>query len=79
MITENFKPYLIEVNMNPCLETSCNLLNRLIPNVIEQSIRIAIDPLFPPPFKWPKSKRSLVPDNFATSCKYKLIFDSDEE
>ena len=35
MITDEFQPLLIEVNMNPCLETSCNLLNRLIPNLVE--------------------------------------------
>ena len=26
MITENLKPLLIEVNLNPCLELSCALL-----------------------------------------------------
>lgn len=49
MVDEDKKVYLIEVNTNPCLETSCPLLARLIPNMIENGIRIAIDPLFPPP------------------------------
>ena len=30
MIDENLKVYLIEVNTNPCLETPCNLQQRII-------------------------------------------------
>ena len=51
MIDENYKPWLIEVNNNPCLETSCLLLNRIIPSVVENVLRIAVDPMFPPPIK----------------------------
>ena len=43
------KPWLIEVNTNPCLETCCPLLCRLISHLIENTIRIAIDPMFPSP------------------------------
>ena len=39
MIDEDFKVYLIEVNTNPCLETPCALLTRLIPNMIENAIK----------------------------------------
>jgi hypothetical protein len=46
MIDENFKVYLIEVNTNPCLEISCPLLARIIPEVIDNTFRIALDPLF---------------------------------
>ena len=63
MIDQDFKPYLIEMNMNPCLEFSCNMLSRVIGNLIEQVFRIAVDPLFPPPKEWPKFRRNLVPDN----------------
>jgi hypothetical protein len=31
MIDEDLKPWLIEVNTNPCLELSGSLLTRLIP------------------------------------------------
>ena len=51
MIDENYKPWLIEVNNNPCLETSCLLLNRIIPSVVENVLRIAVDPMFPPQIK----------------------------
>jgi hypothetical protein len=40
---------LIECNSNPCLETSCSLLNRLVPAMVEGVLSIAVDPFFPPP------------------------------
>lgn len=43
MIDDDFKPYLIEVNTNPCLELACPLLARLIPNVIENALKIGLD------------------------------------
>lgn len=49
MIDEDFKPWLIEVNTNPCLELSSPLLARIIPNLIENTFRLTVDPLFPPP------------------------------
>jgi len=49
MFDEDFKPYLIEVNTNPCLELCSPLLSRLIPNMLENAFKIAADPLFPPP------------------------------
>jgi hypothetical protein len=49
MIDENLKIYLIEINTNPALTICCPLIARLIPAMIENALRIAIDPLFPPP------------------------------
>ena len=49
MIDEDFKIYLIEVNTNPCLDTTCPLLARIISNVLDTSMRISLDPVFPPP------------------------------
>lgn len=34
MIDSDFKPWLIEINANPCLEMSCPLLSRIIPPLI---------------------------------------------
>ncbi|CAI2377303.1 unnamed protein product [Moneuplotes crassus] len=45
MVTDDFKVYLIEVNTNPCLETPCSLLSRIISSVLDNSFRIALDPL----------------------------------
>ena len=49
MIDENFRLYLIEVNTNPCLEVCCPLLARIIPEVLDNSFKIVLDPLFPSP------------------------------
>ena len=49
MIDDSYKVWLIEVNTNPCLELSCPLLSRIIPNMLENAFRITLDPLFPPP------------------------------
>lgn len=49
MIDENFKVYLIEANTNPCLEISSPLLSKLIPSMLENAFKIAVDPIFPPP------------------------------
>ena len=49
MIDENFTIYLIEANTNPCLETNSAILSRIIPIMLDNSFRIAVDPLLPPP------------------------------
>ncbi len=48
LVDSKFKPWLIEVNTNPCLELSAPCLERLIPQVIENVFRIGVDSIFPP-------------------------------
>lgn len=76
MIDEELKPWLIEVNTNPCLELSSPLLSRLIPTMLENVIKIAIDPIFPPP-PVPNSKRHQIPD--ATDNRFELVFNERED
>ncbi len=71
LIDEEFKPWLIEVNTNPCLETPCTLLNRIIPQLLENTFRLAIDPHFPPP----TNKAFEYPDSPFEKNKFELIFD----
>lgn len=73
MIDEAFKVYLIEVNTNPCLELSSPLLARLIPSMVENSLRLAVDPLFPPPEHF--SQRKTVVNELCPENKFELIFD----
>ena len=39
MVDEDLKPWLIEVNTNPCLELASPYLARLIPAMLENSIK----------------------------------------
>ena len=48
MIDESFRVYLIEANTNPCLEISCPLLARIIPEVIDNTFTMVLDLLFQP-------------------------------
>ena len=40
MIDDEYKIYLIECNTNPCFEISSTLLARIIPNMIENALRL---------------------------------------
>lgn len=66
MLDANLKPWLIEVNTNPCLELASNYLSILIPSMVENALRIAVDPLFPPHLK--------VPTDQVLENKFELIF-----
>lgn len=56
MFDEQFRPYLIEVNTNPCLELPCPLLSRLLPAMLENSLRLVVDPLYLPPENFSQKK-----------------------
>ena len=74
MIDDQFKPYLIEVNTNPCMNLSAPLLVRLIPNMIENAFRIGLDPILMPPEKFTMKKAyvsDICPEN-----RFELVFDS---
>ena len=73
MFDADFKPYLIEVNTNPCLELPCPLLARLIAQMLDTCFRIAIDPLFPPT-DWNIAKKCNNGD-LLTEIKMELMFD----
>lgn len=46
MLDDEFRPYLIEVNTNPCFDLQCPLLSRLIPHMLDNALRIVADPIF---------------------------------
>ena len=74
MIDDEFKPYLIEVNTNPSLDLSSPLLARLIPTMLENSLKLSLDPLFLPPENFTSKKAFIgdaVPEN-----RFELVFDS---
>ena len=80
MIDENFKVWLIEVNTNPCLELSSPLLGKIIPNMLENALRIAVDPLFAPSLNiLLQNKKYLIFDNSFEFNKFELVFDELED
>lgn len=74
MLDDDFKPYLIEVNSNPSLECSCALLTKLFSEMIDNTFRIVLDPLFPPPPGFSQKKVSIGQD-FLVINRFELIFD----
>lgn len=49
MIDRKFRPWLIEINTNPCLELASPYLSSLIPAMVENALKICIDSIFPAP------------------------------
>ena len=77
MIDENFRVYLIECNTNPSLETPCPLLQRIVPELLDNTFRIVLDPFFQSPqlTAEPHSKQVMRKLSFLQHLKYNLIFD----
>lgn len=59
MIDSNFKPVLIEVNTNPCLEFVCPMLETIITSLIDNVWKVVVDDWFPPPSGTPFPPLSL--------------------
>lgn len=52
MIDSDFHPWLIEINTNPCLELSCPVLMDVIPDMVENALKIGVDSVLPPPYSF---------------------------
>jgi tubulin monoglycylase TTLL3/8 len=46
IIDEDLQSYLIEVNTNPCIEESSNLLKVLVPRMLDDMFRLTVDTVF---------------------------------
>ena len=62
MVDDQFKVHLIEINTNPCLELSSGLLGRIIPLMVDQSLRVSLDAIFPPNMHYTNNSRPYAPD-----------------
>ena len=47
ILDEDFNTWLIEVNTNPCLEESSQLLKDMLPRMVEDMFKLTIDQIFP--------------------------------
>ena len=75
MMDKELRVWLIEVNANPCLEINCPLMSRIIPTMVEHSLRLGLDPLILPPSHYPNNNRYFLSDNFLENLRYEVIFD----
>jgi hypothetical protein len=48
MIDKDLKPWLIEINTNPCLEEPNQLLKSLVPRMLDDAFKLTVDQLYPP-------------------------------
>ena len=48
MLDENLNLTLIEVNTNPCLEESSNILRQFLPRMIDDALKLTLDVIYPP-------------------------------
>ena len=54
ILDEDFNTFMIEVNTNPCLEESSQLLKDMLPRMIEDMLKLTVDHIFP---KVPKRRK----------------------
>ena len=45
-LDDDYNVFLIEVNTNPCLEESSNLLRKLLPRMLDDMFKLTIDQIF---------------------------------
>ncbi len=76
MIDQEFQVKLIEINTNPDITTSCPLLSKLITHLVENTLRLTVDTVFPPPLVYHAPfKKPFVPTNLLQDNKFHLILD----
>jgi hypothetical protein len=78
MVDENLKPWLIEVNTNPSLETCCPLLAKIMTQLLDHSLALSVDPVFPPPCHFPNTVKHLAPSFTAQSLAFELVVEENE-
>jgi hypothetical protein len=67
IIDDEFNPFLIEVNTNPCLEESSTLLKIILRRMMDDLMKLTIDLLFLPKRKSKPSPKKSSPKKMATS------------
>lgn len=48
MVDCNSKPWLIEINTNPCIEETSKLLRTLLPRMLDDAFKLTLDVHYPP-------------------------------
>ena len=75
IIDKEYNPWILEINDNPGLEISSELISHLIPRMIDDALRLTIDKVFPTEY----DKEVLSQDGKKYKSKYHLDGFNDEE
>ena len=75
MIDSDFHVYLIEANVNPCLEIFSPITAKIIPNLLDNIFRYTLDSIFQPQPEYYLSKKNNCRD-ICPELKFELIYDS---
>ena len=73
IVDKDYNPWILEINDNPGLEISSELISHLIPRMIDDALRLTIDKVFPTEYD------KEVIENGKYSSKYHLDGFNDEE
>jgi hypothetical protein len=75
ILDEDFKVWLLEINSNPCFKNNSPVLDRVIPGVLEQVIRLCVDPLLPPRNHFPAQQQQTIPPDSLAALKFELFYE----
>jgi hypothetical protein len=74
ILDNDFRPWILEINNNPGLGISSPLIEKLVPRMLDDALRLTIDKVFET-----KYDRECIDENGKYKSKYKLDGFSDEE
>ena len=75
IIDKEYNPWILEINDNPGLEISSELISHLVPRMIDDALRLTVDKVFPTEY----DKEVLSKDGKNYVSKYHLDGFKDEE
>eukprot|EP00826_Nyctotherus_ovalis_P014572 TRINITY_DN14075_c0_g1_i1.p1 TRINITY_DN14075_c0_g1~~TRINITY_DN14075_c0_g1_i1.p1 ORF type:complete len:146 (+),score=46.46 TRINITY_DN14075_c0_g1_i1:68-505(+) len=74
MLDDTFRVYLIEANTNPCLEIMSPVTARIVPAMLDNALRVAVDPLFQPPGDFLCSRKCT--GEVFPEIRFEVVYDS---
>jgi tubulin polyglutamylase TTLL1 len=76
IIDENFNLWLLKIKDSPFPESNSPVIDRVVPNLIEQTLRFIVEPLLPPRNHYPPLFRHRLPPDPLASLKFELFFEA---
>ena len=74
IIDKEYNPWILEINDNPGLEISSELISHLIPRMIDDALRLTLDKIFPTEYD-----KEVIKDGKNYTSKYHLDGFKDED